>query len=133
LQHLDQPVLANLAASRRVPPKGGNVREAEFQFAEVPTRYRLLNSWDATHWIDGGDPQSSPSIHLDRITLPTLAAEKSETGAQRKSRSPMPAMRWFSCMILGAGHPPLVRASYRDTAKLRWHDFSGEAQSFGMA
>jgi hypothetical protein len=43
-----------------------------------------LASSAAAHWNDGGDPQSSPSIHLDRITLPKLATEKSGTGLQRK-------------------------------------------------
>jgi hypothetical protein len=61
----------------------GLVPKAEIQFGEMPARYRPLASSAAAHWNDGGDPQSSPSIHLDRITLPTLATEKSRTGLQR--------------------------------------------------
>ena len=34
----------------------GNVPSPELQFAEMPARYRPLDSPDAALWIGGGDP-----------------------------------------------------------------------------
>ena len=82
--------------------------KAEFQFAKMPARYRPLDSRDAADWIDGGDPQSSPSIHLDRITLPSLAAENPDTGMQRLQSVAKP------CLAASLGHEQSpVKACFR--------------------
>jgi hypothetical protein len=78
----------------------GCVPEAELQFAEIPARYRSLDSRDAAHWIDGGAAQSSPSFHLDRIPLPSLAAENPDTGSSARSRSQVSDIGLPKCINL---------------------------------
>ena len=43
----------------------GIVPIAEFRFIEMPARYRPFNPSSDVRRIDGGVPQSGPSLHLD--------------------------------------------------------------------
>lgn len=112
------PEIESPSSGRRELVDDRIVPKAEYQFAEMPARYRPLNSWDATQWIDGGDPQSSPSIHLDRITLPSLAAENPNTGMQRKRASTTVSFLAAELRELGCRSGP-VRVGRQTTHRIR--------------